>query len=44
MHFYAQVLGGKLGMMTDRHSPFAGKCASEDLDGVVQLDRQWRAN
>jgi PhnB protein len=35
MRFYAQVLGGELGMMTNRHSPFAGKCAPEHLDRVV---------
>jgi PhnB protein len=35
MRFYARVLHGKLGMMTNRQSPFADRCAPEHLDRVM---------
>jgi PhnB protein len=35
MRFYAQILGGKLGIMTARHSPFADKCPPDQLDLVM---------
>ena len=34
MRFYAQVLRGTLGIMTNRQSPFAEQCAPEHLDRV----------
>ena len=35
MRFYAQVLHGRLGIMTNRQSPFAGQCPPEHLDRVM---------
>lgn len=35
MRFYASVLGGTLGVMTNRQSPFADRCPSEHLDRVM---------
>lgn len=35
MRFYAKVLGGKLGIMTNGQSPFANKCSPEHLDRVM---------
>lgn len=35
MRFYAETLGGKLGLMTNRQSPFADKCPPEHLDRVI---------
>lgn len=35
MRFYAQVLHGKLGMMTNRQSPFADRCPPEGLDRII---------
>ena len=35
MRFYAKVLHGTLGMMTNRQSPFADRCPPEHLDRVA---------
>lgn len=35
MRFYASVLGGKLGTMSNRRSPFADKCPPEHLDRII---------
>lgn len=35
MRFYAQVLHGTLGIMTNRQSPFADQCPPEHLDRVM---------
>jgi PhnB protein len=35
MRHYAQILGGKLGIMTNRDSAFADRCAPEHLDRVM---------
>lgn len=35
MRFYQEMLGGKLGIMTNRQSPFADRCPPEHLDRVV---------
>jgi len=35
MRFYAQVLHGTLGIMTNRQSPFADRCPPEHLDRVI---------
>ena len=35
MRFYAKLLHGTLGFMTNRQSPFAGQCAPEHLDRVM---------
>ena len=35
MRFYAQVLGGTLGIMTHRQSPMADQCPPEHLDRVM---------
>ena len=35
MRFYAQVLGGTLGVMTHRQSPMAERCPPEHLDRVM---------
>jgi PhnB protein len=35
MRFYAEVLDGKLGIMTTRESPFADRCPPEHLDRVM---------
>jgi PhnB protein len=35
MRFYAATLGGQLGMMSNRQSPFAGKCPPEYLDSII---------
>lgn len=35
MRFYAQVLGGTLGIMTTRQTPFADRCPPEHLDRVM---------
>jgi PhnB protein len=35
MRFYAATLGGKLGMMSNRQSLFAGKCPREHLDRIA---------
>ncbi|MBV8093988.1 MAG: VOC family protein [Acetobacteraceae bacterium] len=35
MRFYAEVLGGKLSIMTNRRSPFADRCPPEHLDRVM---------
>jgi PhnB protein len=34
MRFYQKVLGGKLGVMTNRQSPFAERCPPDHLDRV----------
>jgi PhnB protein len=35
MRFYAKVLHGKLGIMTNRQSPFADRCPPEHLDRII---------
>jgi PhnB protein len=35
MRFYARVLGGKLGMMTNGQSPFADQCPPEHRDRII---------
>ncbi|HVY15959.1 MAG TPA: VOC family protein [Rhodopila sp.] len=35
MRFYARILGGALGMMTNRQSPFAAQCPPEHLDRII---------
>jgi PhnB protein len=35
MRFYGATLGGQLGMMSNRQSPFAGKCPPEYLDRII---------
>lgn len=35
MRFYAKVLQGKLGMMTNRQSPFADRCPPEHLHRIA---------
>jgi len=35
MRFYARVLHGTLGIMTNRQSPFADRCPHEHLDRVM---------
>jgi PhnB protein len=35
MRFYARVLHGTLGIMTNRQSPFADRCPPEHLDRVI---------
>jgi PhnB protein len=35
MRFYAKVLQGTLGMMTNRQSPFADRCPPDHLDRVM---------
>lgn len=35
MRFYAHVLHGRLGIMTNRQSPFADRCPPEHLDRVM---------
>ena len=35
MRFYAGVLGGTLGILTNRQSPFAERCPPEHLDRVM---------
>lgn len=35
MRFYAKVLHGKLGMMTNRQSPFTDRCPPEHLDRIA---------
>jgi PhnB protein len=35
MQFYARILGGKLGVMTNAQSPFADKCPPEHLNRII---------
>jgi PhnB protein len=35
MRFYKRILGGKLGMMSNRNSPFASQCPPEHLDRMM---------
>lgn len=35
MRFYAKVLRGTLGLLTNRQSPFADRCPAEHLDRVM---------
>ncbi len=41
MRFYAQVLRGTLGMMTNRQSPFAERCPPEHLDRVAHAQLEF---